>query len=1453
MLPLRTVPGRGVEPSISLTYSSSGGNGVVGMGFSITGGSAITRCPSTLIDGEIRDVRYDDLDKLCLDGRALVVVGKGPGGTEYRTRPDTHTKIIGYDPDNDGMPRSFEVFTPSGLRIEYGTTEGTRPRGPGGVPRAFLAAFARDSRGNAMDFGYCFADAGPYTAEFALEEIRYTRFEGSPALEPSRAVKLVYGTKDPADIRIHNSGGIALQSSLLLNEVQMIGPGEELVRRYPLTFELSPTTSRTRLVQIEECAGGVCKPPTRFTYKSDEPGFKERVTKISAPTSERASLMLFDIDSDGLDDIVLPDTHPALSTPGNPVTQWLVAHNDGASASPAFLGSTKVAFLQEGIFVADPTGPADPTLIQPELGSVLDYDGDGKRDILLHDVYGVTPTWHVLLSQPDHSLKLHDTGIRRPFPLGAPPLPPTLNSRGGAMHLLDANGDRMPDLVLCQDHSATADANPLESEWHIHLWRPAHGEQPAGFEPEGERIDALGGIHCDAPFLTVDVNADSKIDVLVQPVLTGDDGTQIPITKYDALSRREDGSWEVMRTNLPVVQPGGRVAFVDVNTDGLPDAVESGFQDHALRTYINTGRGFAKMPVLSLGSPGLGNQDLFFRLAVVLDYNGDGRQDLLMPVPAGTLPNESNVLPVWAILQAKAGDQGEATFTLVDPKIPFEAELGDAITLADPRAPRIADLNGDGAPDVVLPLDGVFHLFENLAPDQDVLVSVSDGMNDRDPEDPAYVPNVEIAYGHLVDTSITSGLSANDPALAGALYLSRSDAANGCAYPRRCAVGPRRVVRGYRVNDGSGAVRRFSVQYRGGRYDHRGPGFVGFSARIITDLDTLAGTAEFFDNVTYDEELKVYPLAGQVTRQWQWSPGRASQPKPEQIEISFLDITRTVIPTNDGKTYFTIPTQSRVRRVEGAYSPGGSSMGLETYVQKVESSGGAKVLRDTTAKVTDFDEFGYVIAEEIATVGVDLTLQIDRSFKHDLDQWVLGQLHTQKECSSAAKLSQCRTLTRTTTIYGEVETEAMETDDGSTETKRKVTFARGAFGNVTGITAEDGFGHVRSSTFTYEPEGIFPNSHKNAEGHTSFTDFNARFGALAKRADPNGLVTEWKLDSFGRLALEKRSDGTHTSITHSRTNDGGTWRATRRTSTSGGADDTVEYDSLGRPVRWFWHGPSPKAPAGEPSRLMQQVDYDPWSGKVARRSVPVSEGTAESKMLFDTYEFDAVGREVRHTTPWKAPVQTAYDGLFVHVTDPLGHVTITELDPLGRPVDITDAAKGITSYIWGPFGFLRSVTDPGTLGDPSGAVTITKRDALGRVKHLVDPDRGTTTQVWNGWGEVLSSTDALGRVTSFEYDGLGRTKSRTDKQNGVLAMTTTWTWDTAANGIGKLHKLTSPDGEKVFAYNNRGQFEGLTLSVTGTDAILEGKLGYDEFARVATLTYPSPAGAPSSLPSCSAP
>jgi hypothetical protein len=109
---------------------------------------------------------------------------------------------------------------------------------------------------------------------------------------------------------------MALQSALRLEQIQMLGPGDALVRSYALTYDLGPTTGRTRLTQVQECAGdGVCKPATRFTYTSSAAGFKQLTTSILTPTSTLASPMLFDLDGDGLDDLIMPDVNKALSRP----------------------------------------------------------------------------------------------------------------------------------------------------------------------------------------------------------------------------------------------------------------------------------------------------------------------------------------------------------------------------------------------------------------------------------------------------------------------------------------------------------------------------------------------------------------------------------------------------------------------------------------------------------------------------------------------------------------------------------------------------------------------------------------------------------------------------------------------------------------------------------------------------------------------------------------------------------------------------------------------------------------------------------------------------------------------------------------------------------------------------------------------------------------------------------
>jgi hypothetical protein len=631
----------------------------------------VRRCPQTLQDGEIRGVRYDAGDPVCLDEKRLVVVGQGAGTIEMRTLPDTNVKVIGHLGPGGSKPAEalfFEVHMPSaGIVVEYGSDDGSKPLTPGGAPQAWLATKVHDGRANAMSYSYCFADGGGFTAEYAIDQIEYTSFEGSTMLPASRAVQFVYGTKDPADVRFRFSGGMKLQSSLRLDEIQMVGPGNELVRRYALGYTLGPTTKRTLLAQIEECSSdGGCKPATHFQYKSSAPGFKRLPTSIPAPTSTRASPMLLDLDGSGFDSLVVGDTDKALSTPTNPIPQWLVAPNRGPNASPPYFSTVATALTEDWPMVAMPSGPADPASIQPEVGTAIDYDQDGLTDLLLHDVAGVSPNWIVLLAQPGHTFKQHDTGIARPFPLGVSPLAPTLTSTGASVHLADLDGDSVPDLIECQDHDEAMNGDPSAPAWTVHLWRPAQGGAPAGFDPAGETIDPLAGYPCDGELYTVDINADGKVDLL-----QGTGGTQmLPAGTYNALTRLHDGTWEVFDTKLPIVPPGGRVVFLDVNADGLPDAVESGLDDHMLWTWINTGPTFTLTPGHSLPSPvTVLAQDAYFGLAVVLDFNGDGKQDLLVPVPGGTLPGKSDAIPAWAILQATGSTDG-ATFELVDRRSP---------------------------------------------------------------------------------------------------------------------------------------------------------------------------------------------------------------------------------------------------------------------------------------------------------------------------------------------------------------------------------------------------------------------------------------------------------------------------------------------------------------------------------------------------------------------------------------------------------------------------------------------------------------------------------------------------------------------------------------------------------------------------------------------------------------
>jgi RHS repeat-associated protein len=1374
-IPLQ-VPTAQMVPELELHYAGPNHDGVAG-NFDLVGASVISRCNKSLaIDGENCAVQMDSSDALCLDGNRLVVTEQNAETVEYRLWPDNQVKVMQHVNDTDS---SFVAFHPNGEVIEYGTSEATRPSA-NGVVYAWLAAEQRDPRGN-VQFGYCFAEEDGNVQEFALDEISYA----------DRVVSLAYSARENARVVYENS--LPLQRSLQLDSVRM-AVGGKLTHQYDLTYEQSETTKRSLLASIEECAGtGECKAPTRFEYADVRTGFDEVATNIGMPLSDKASPLPGDFTGDGRMDWLSPDTLP-ISTATNPITEWRITTNTANG-----FASEKQAFLQEWP-IGESEGPSDPTQIQPELGALLDYNADGRSDILLHDVTGTRNNFIVLLAQADGTFQALDTGIQRPFPLG--PAPKGLRSELGAVHLADVTGDSVVDLIQCSNQ----DTGVLAS-WKLHIW------EPGGFQAQGVSISTLDGIPCSVEMQTVDTNNDSVTDLVFPGYLRQGNVVTEPSGHYSVTPRRTNGEWEIFDLGLRTPLGNGRTLFVDVNGDALPDAVQNGSPDGRLYTYLNTGRGFVKTPQSSLPSDGSLPQTTFFHLSIAGDFNGDGRMDLLMPLIDAISPD----VPRWVILQAT---DDEFTFERIESGIPFAAQLDETVRYADPRIPRVADVNNDGADDVLVYLDERLTIFQNRAVDPDVLVGISDGNNDHDPDDPEFVPNVEITYAHLQENT--------------ELYESRDDVANGCVYPRHCVVAPQRVVREYAVNDGAGGQRRYGLQYRDGRYDRLTQQFLGFGKRILTDLDTGETTIDVYDNVTKQKigEREVYPFLGQIVKQWQYAPGLPTQPNPDLVEMTFAEKTLQVVPTNNAQSYFTLATKTRTRRLQGLHT---GPETLEAFVTNVEALNSATMLRDSTVNVLDWDEFRNVLDVQVSTKGVDTTLRITRSVKNDVANWRIGLPDAQTECSNGAGIELCRTIKRTTNAFGEVETEATSSKDGLKDTRLDVRYERDKYGNVTKTLADDGYGNHREETTEYDAAGIFPTKRINALRHETLVEYDPALGVLRKEADVNGLVTEWTHDGFGRVISEKRPDGSNTTITRTRERIGGVWRTRLRTTTTGGADDEVITDSLGRTTTTLTFGPTPN---GETTRVKQIYEYDRLSGEVVRLSIPTSETTPANALQWHAYEYDALGRVVRHETPWGAITTTKYDGLTTEVTivgaiGEMPQVSKTATDALGRPITMTDANGGITRHTYGPFDTLRTITDPG-----SDVMTWT-RDAFGRPTKLEDPNRGTTTFSHDGFGNLVASADALGRTATYTRDALGRLETRTDTHLGKT-LTTTWTWDTAANGKGKLHSLTSPDAVKTYSYTAKGQLERLMLT-TNADSFA-ATWTYDEFGRSKTLTYPQPIG-----------
>ncbi len=644
----------------------------------------------------------------------------------------------------------------------------------------------------------------------------------------------------------------------------------------------------------------------------------------------------------------------------------------------------------------------------------------------------------------------------------------------------------------------------------------------------------------------------------------------------------------------------------------------------------------------------------------------------------------------------------------------------------------------------------------------------------------AYTPELmnSVSNGLGITTTVTYD-RINKPAV----YTKDTNA----TYPTADITGALYVVSRVDSGNGIGGIYSSGYQYVGLKADYAGRGYLGFRQRIVTDLQT-----NVVETTTFRQD---FPYTGLV----------ASQAKVlGAVTLNYK--TNTFAVTNLGGT----------RR-------------FVWVAQAVEES---KDLNNATfpTVTTSYQYDAHGNATQVSVVLPNGDSKVTNStYSNDTTNWILGRLITAGQTNTVGGAGLTRQTSYTYDATGLLNQEVVEPN---TSTLRLQTdYARDAFGNQTSTTRSGVDIVTRSSTIGYDAQGRFGTSITNALNHAASSAFDARHGGATSTTDSNGLVSAAGYDAFGRATLQTNPDGTKAIATYNYCSgvnggmsacvSGGAFVATF---TPYAADGTTQigpsaklyFDALVRLIARDTQGFD-----GAVIRIATQ--YDAF-GRVARVSRPyfVAGGTP----VWTVSNYDNIGRVIDVEQSNGGHVSTAYDGLSITVTNPLGHATTTVKNQQGLAASVNDNA-GTTTYTYDQFDAVKTITDS------AGNVTAFTYDVRGRRTAINDPDTGVWQYAYNVLGQLVSQTDAKNQIATLTYDKLGRTTQRIEG-----GLTSTWSFDTATNGVGKMAADSTSDGA-----GHTFQYDGLGRPIT-TTTIVDGNsyavtTSYDGISRPDLVTYPS--------------
>ncbi|MCS6845557.1 MAG: hypothetical protein NZ528_14760 [Caldilineales bacterium] len=431
-----------------------------------------------------------------------------------------------------------------------------------------------------------------------------------------------------------------------------------------------------------------------------------------------------------------------------------------------------------------------------------------------------------------------------------------------------------------------------------------------------------------------------------------------------------------------------------------------------------------------------------------------------------------------------------------------------------------------------------------------------------------------------------------------------------------------------------------------------------------------------------------------------------------------------------------------------------------------------------------------------------------------------------------------------------------------------VSYGYDVWGNQTTVT--DPLGNT--TTTAYETSGAWPKLYalptkvttqiltKDNQPLTIDTHYtwDKVLGQVTAVTDPNGAITSYEYDQWGRVVKEIRpGDGsTSPTVRYTYTNYAGAtapYRVTEERQDGSAGTGYLErytfYDGLGRVVQ------TQAEAAASNQSILVSFQYNPL-GLVTKENVPYFYAAAPGVYRTPDWTqsktettYDALGRVTKVIHPDGTTTQTHYQDRQVAVIDALNRQTIREMDGLGRLIRVKQYTT-TTGLNWGAAVYAETtyaydVADRLTkVTGPDNAAIEVEYDLAGRKTKVTDPNMGVWTYAYDAAGNLTRQTDARGQTICFYYDRLNRLTGkhyRTDitcpTSNPTL--TVSYTYDQGTNGKGRRTGMTDGSGSTSWTYDNRGRVTEETKVVSGTDGgTFKTQWGYDAMDRVAWMKYP---------------